>query len=138
MEGTLDKSLIEKATIIGTEYTWDKIEKSQNAYLLWRTDPLVSPADGWSGSVLCLGKPTNTSSKAVVFQNFKRHCLLEDRDARTGKRKDALIKAGFVLRQIRDSRILGKESNTARRKANTSPGGSERSGEERRQVLSGA
>ncbi|KAN0077586.1 hypothetical protein V8E54_005890 [Elaphomyces granulatus] len=122
MEGTPD------TTIIDTGYTWNKLEKSQNAYLLWRTDPLFSPADGWSGSVPCLGKPTNTSSKAVVFQNFQRHCLLEERDARTGKRKDALIKAGFVLPQ----------SNTARRKANTSPGGSDRSGEGRRQVLSGA
>jgi len=29
IEGTADKSLVEKATILGTGYTWDNIEKSQ-------------------------------------------------------------------------------------------------------------
>ncbi|CDM28444.1 unnamed protein product [Penicillium roqueforti FM164] len=62
------------ATVIGTQYLCDRTTYSQSTSLLWKTKELFSPADGLSGSVLCLGRPTDESSWAVVFQNFQVIC----------------------------------------------------------------
>ncbi|OQD81017.1 hypothetical protein PENANT_c030G01654 [Penicillium antarcticum] len=74
LEGTVDPNAIRKATVIGTQYLWDRTAYSQTASLLWKTNEPSSPADGWSGSVLCLGGPTDESSLAVIFQNFQVPC----------------------------------------------------------------
>lgn len=49
--------------------TWRSF--SQNASLLWRTNYDHDRADGFSGSVLCLGRPTDKNVTAVLFQNFE-------------------------------------------------------------------
>lgn len=42
---------------------WLATEKKK----VWENDEPFSPADEWSESVLCLGRPTDESSREVVF-----------------------------------------------------------------------
>lgn len=98
--GTADRTLYEQATTLGTGYTWNHWDKSQSAFMLWHTENERSRADGWSGTPLCLGSPSDSTSAAVVFQNFQRLTRLQG-GATT------LIKAGFVLpMEIRACTIL--------------------------------
>ncbi|KAH9225332.1 hypothetical protein K456DRAFT_1852467 [Colletotrichum gloeosporioides 23] len=64
-----------EAMIEGKQYLWDTETCRQSVALLWRTcsPPHEGPSHvlGFSGSVLCLGKTTDKTAKAVVFQNFQ-------------------------------------------------------------------
>ncbi|KAJ9485749.1 hypothetical protein VN97_g7602 [Penicillium thymicola] len=96
LQGTIDPNAIRDATVIGTEYLWDRTARSQTASLLWTTTEPFTPTIGWSGSVLCLGRPTDQSSKAIVFQNFEVRCS-SFIDSVTGKSQEVIVKAGFLL-----------------------------------------
>ena len=62
---------VQRVVVAGTEYLWDRIAFSQTASLLWRTEQISDAAESFSGSVLCLGRPTDQVVKAVLFQNFE-------------------------------------------------------------------
>ncbi|KAI9370466.1 hypothetical protein BJX61DRAFT_535613 [Aspergillus egyptiacus] len=112
IKGNLEPALFQRAAVLGTGYTWDREENTQNAFLLWHTGAEPSPADGWSGAPLCLGRPSDAAAQAVVFQNFQRLCRLEGN-------QEAIIKAGFVLSlDIKMSTILTAEKSDPNRPFN--------------------
>lgn len=124
--------LFRRAATLGTGYTWNRVKKTQNAFILWHTGQNLSPVDGWSGSALCLGKPSDDTSKALVFQNFQRMC-----NGNSNSSEKILIKAGFVLpAEIRSSFILGAE-NHIHRKYETNPVKSRSLKEPHRRFVSG-
>ncbi|KAJ5101132.1 hypothetical protein N7456_007184 [Penicillium angulare] len=106
--GQTDPTLFKRATVLGSGWRWDLHENYQTAFLLWHTAGEFSPADGWSGSPLCLGSPSSRTAKAVVFQNFQTHCRLrEDPSGGTQQTQETLMKGGFILpAEIRNSTIL--------------------------------
>lgn len=109
LQSTIDSNAIRNATVIGTEYLCDQTARSQTASLLWTTTEPSTPAIGWSGSVLCLGRPTDQSSKAIVFQNFEVQCYSVI-DPMTGKSKDMIVKAGLLLPEsVRSSTIVSSK-----------------------------
>ncbi|KAI9793349.1 MAG: hypothetical protein M1816_000241 [Peltula sp. TS41687] len=102
------RGMAKEVIALGSEYSWDREAASQNAALLWRTVDDVDPAVGFSGSVLCLGRPTDPTALALVLQNYEgdwdpgpaRH------DHRAEVRRGAIFKAGFLLpSEIRSSTI---------------------------------
>ncbi|CAG8939211.1 unnamed protein product [Penicillium salamii] len=100
-------NLFRRAAVIGTGYSWDKIRRQCNAFLLWHTEHLKAPADGTSGPPLCLGRPSDTAAQAVVFQNFQHSCQVAHVVGIWNKKQYSLVKGGFILPQeIRDSTIL--------------------------------
>ncbi|KAJ5941162.1 hypothetical protein N7516_001330 [Penicillium verrucosum] len=48
--GVIDSSLFHRASVLGTGYSWDKIRKACNVFLLWHTDGQIAPADGTLGA----------------------------------------------------------------------------------------
>ena len=96
------------AIALGSEYTWDREATSQNAALLWRTVEDVNSAAGFSGSVLCLGRTTDPTALALVFQNYEgaldpSHA---PHDHRIKAQQGAMFKGGFLLpNDIRSSTI---------------------------------
>ncbi|KAJ5791593.1 uncharacterized protein N7518_008604 [Penicillium psychrosexuale] len=121
LEGTVDPNAIRNATVIGTQYLWDRTAHSQTASLLWKTKEPFSPADGWSGSVLCLGRPTDESSQAVVFQNFEVLCTTFV-ELEPGRTQDVLVKGGFLLPEsIRSSQIVISNDEHRGRNSDTYP-----------------
>lgn len=105
-EGAIASKEVRRATMVDSQYLCDRRAKSQNASLLWQTTEPSSPAEGWSGSVVCLGRPTDVSAKAIVFQNFQVQCIFEA-DANTGRLQTVRVKAGFLLPdEIRNSTIV--------------------------------
>lgn len=124
LHGVIDSRLFRRASVVGTGYSWNKIQKLCNAFLLWHTDGQLAPADGTSGAPLCLGRPSDTTALAVVFQNFQQSCLLADVTGNTNTRCRALVKAGFILPpEIRDSTILSGEVPNSTIPFNTLPAG---------------
>ncbi|KAL1970153.1 hypothetical protein VTN77DRAFT_6558 [Rasamsonia byssochlamydoides] len=122
IDGTLDTSALRNATVCGTQYMWDTTYHTQNACILWRTSEPASPADSWSGSVLCLGKPSDPTSQAIMFQNFQIPCTLHETDPRTAKQKAGIIKGDFVLpSEIRASEILTGEGTDTWDNFNSAP-----------------
>lgn len=89
LQGHVDQEALSKATVLGSQYLWEEQARSQSASLIWRTAENSSPANGWSGSVLCLGKPGDATSQAIVFQNYQIRCI--------DQQDFALLKAGFLL-----------------------------------------
>lgn len=49
VHGVINSDLFHRAAVLGTGYTWEKIEKQSNAFLLWHTADVMAPADGTSG-----------------------------------------------------------------------------------------
>lgn len=69
---------------------------------------------GWSGSALCLGKPTDLTAKALVFQNYERpirHGEIAANDRHlVGDNRGRVIKGGFLLPQeITEAEIVQGE-----------------------------
>jgi hypothetical protein len=111
--GNLDSTIFKRAAVLGTGYTWDRLAKTQNSFLLWHTGADTSPADGWSGAPLCLGRPSDQAAMAVVFQNFQQGCHLAGRS-------DVLVKAGFLLPpDIKNSTIVSGEKQKKNKPFNT-------------------
>ncbi|KAJ5585423.1 uncharacterized protein N7459_005223 [Penicillium hispanicum] len=136
LQGTINPNAIRDATIIGTEYRWDRTARSQTASLLWTTAEPFTPARGWSGSVLCLGRPTEQTSKAIVFQNFEVPCRYFI-NPMTGTSRDVIVKAGFLLPEsVRISTIVHGEEQYRPRDSNTYPRHSRGCGEVDRRVFS--
>jgi hypothetical protein len=101
------------AIIEGREYFWS--EQGVAASLLWRTDGEFESVGAYSdsGSILCLGNPTDAEVKAVIFQNYETPV----KKWKGAKSLEGIIgwslKGGYVLPQeIRESTILSGEAST--------------------------
>ncbi|KAJ5690359.1 hypothetical protein N7462_004751 [Penicillium macrosclerotiorum] len=121
LRGIIDPNAIRNATVIGTEYVWDRTAGSQNASLLWTATEPFTPTIGWSGSVLCLGRPTDRSSMAVVFQNFEED-FYSFINPMTGESTEVIVKGGFLLPEsVRSSTIISSKDQHRPRDSNTYP-----------------
>lgn len=108
--------------------------------LLWRAVDKAhvdswAPAGGYSGSVLCAGRPTDATAKAVLFQNFEIPAgplipRLKNAELQQGKTKSYVdgkcpgfnIKAGYLLpREIRLSEIIYMEGEKIPHPTNSFP-----------------
>lgn len=104
--GIVDHDVFRDATVLGSQWIWNRTSRKQEASLLWRTFEDSQPVEGWSGSVLCSGKPEDEETQAILFQNYQTPWHTEI-DPRTRKRKFALIKAGFLLpKEVRSAAIV--------------------------------
>lgn len=101
---------IQKAVVEGTEYLWDRKSRTQSAALLWRTMFDGADVDGRSGSVLCLGQPTDSHCRAVLFKNFETPLWPQhlESDSTSGSGDSwSSINGGFLLpMEIRDAEII--------------------------------
>jgi hypothetical protein len=98
------------AIALGSEYTWQKTATARNVALLWRSDYDHERAQGFSGSVLCLGRRTDPTARALLFQNYETPIRPEqvalDYDGEVTDDWNPTIKAGFLLpKEIRESTI---------------------------------
>ncbi|RPA74588.1 hypothetical protein BJ508DRAFT_312745 [Ascobolus immersus RN42] len=67
--GTTREEIVE-----AIRYDWETSSKETRRSLLWRTVPVeqsLASSKHASGSVLCLGKPADSSAKAICFQSFE-------------------------------------------------------------------
>lgn len=109
-EGQGMSQAAQAAVVMGSEYSWDRETRSHNCSLLWRTNQDCDSMEGFSGSVLCLGRPTDVSAKAVLFQNFEApirpdQVLLDHRPTLDPAFRTT-FKGGFLLpEEIRRSEI---------------------------------
>lgn len=92
----------QRAIVEGTEFTSNKDAYAQNSAILWRSELDHDTARAFSGSVLCSGLPSDTTARAVVFQNYeaalKDECTLNDHQVGlTGVTNQATFKGGFIL-----------------------------------------
>lgn len=73
-----------------------------------------------SGSVLCLGRTTDATAQAIVFQNFQAPLRSENnihdyRNTLTSDHYPLFVEGGFLLpKEIRQSHIEMKSSITSR------------------------
>lgn len=116
MTGSSVSRATQIAIAAGAEHSWESAAVAPGTSLLWRTSFYADTAQGYSGSVLCLGKPTDPTALAVVFQNFEtalkpQHGLSNREEAVNGE-KVLRFKAGFLLpAEIREAAIqMGYES----------------------------
>ncbi len=109
----------QQAIAAGCEYSWTRKAVSQNTALLWRTAYDPDCVMGFPGSVLCLGKITDETAEAIVFQNFQTPLMFKNvaedhRDQLNGEHR-ATVKGGFLLpEEIRHSTIEMESSTTSR------------------------
>ena len=101
---------IQKVVVEGTEYLWDRKSRTQSAALLWRAMHDGSDMEGLSGSVLCLGQPTDDDCRVVALKHFEIPiCPLHsvsDSSAR-GDISWSSLKGGFLLPpEIRRTEII--------------------------------
>lgn len=71
VEGTGASKMTHIAVAMGSEYIWTRRGYGQSASLLWRTEYDRIRMEGFSGSVLCLGRPSDLAVKAVLFQDYE-------------------------------------------------------------------
>lgn len=112
--GTLQKAVVE-----GTEYLWDRKSRTQSVALLWRAMHDGTDMEGLSGSVLCLGRPTDPHCKAVVFKHFEtpicpQHFDSGDPTSAHGDISWSSIKGGFLLPpELRSAEIICETDEAA-------------------------
>ncbi|KAI9807753.1 MAG: hypothetical protein M1826_004454 [Phylliscum demangeonii] len=89
----------QEAVALGCDYTWNRRALSQNASILWRTNSDSDSALGFSGSVLCLGRITDATARAIVFQNYESPLISTQvaRDVKGALELGATFKGGFLL-----------------------------------------
>lgn len=106
-QGRIATESTKVALVQGAEYWW--LSRAISASLLWRTKEDYRPVSGFSGSVLCLGRPGDAEVDAVVFQNYQtpmRRSQISGEEDLTGDHGWSM-KAGFFLPQeIRECRIV--------------------------------
>ncbi|KAJ5151753.1 hypothetical protein N7492_010048 [Penicillium capsulatum] len=112
--GTMQRVIVE-----GAEYLWDRKSRTQSVALLWRAMHDGTDMEGLSGSVLCLGQPTDPHCRAVVFKNFEtpicpQHFEVTGQPSASGDIAWSSIKGGFVLPpDIRNAEILCESEDYA-------------------------
>jgi hypothetical protein len=132
------------ALVQGTQWVWDGEIMTQSAALIWRITPnrpnQYTPVGGFSGSALCLGRVTNSTVKAVVFQNFEAPYPSGPAlgDSRPADYPTFNIKGGFVLpRELLESEIQCLQE-LAPRNFDSAPTRARKSGDHGRRSFSGA
>ncbi|KAM5457522.1 hypothetical protein MaudCBS49596_000717 [Microsporum audouinii] len=127
----------------GAEYYWDRETETQTASLLWRTTHDQTPAAGYSGSVLCLGRLTDSTSKALLFQNYESGRRPKSRvnpfSELVRYPERATYKGGFILpNEIRQADIIMETNYYARGFGSNSVPSKRRSSDaEKRRMVSG-
>lgn len=112
--GTMQRAIVE-----GAEYLWDRKSRTQSVALLWRAMHDGTDMEGLSGSVLCLGQPTDRHCRAVVFKNFEtpicpQHFEVAEQTSASGDIAWSSIKGGFLLPpDIRNAEILCESDDFA-------------------------
>lgn len=123
VERQIDTNSTKQAMIEGAEYTWES--SAITASLLWRTIGKDNqPVDKFSGSVLCLGRPTDENVKAVVFQNYVtpvKEWQIRG-EVPLSSTFNPTMKAGFLLpSEIRESEIICEPKQPQERGLNSLP-----------------
>ncbi|GBF66033.1 hypothetical protein TMEN_8751 [Trichophyton mentagrophytes] len=123
VEGQIDTNSTKQAMIEGAEYMWES--SAITASLLWRTVGKDNQSVGkFSGSVLCLGRPTDENVKAVVFQNYVTP-VKEGQirgEVPLSSTFNPTMKAGFLLpSEIRESEIICEPKQSQERGLNSLP-----------------
>ena len=98
--GNISNKRSQEAIVEGAEYLWQSTAVS--ASLLWRTNEDYRNVQGFSGSVLCLGHPSDKTVKAIVFQNYEmpiKSWQVKGEERELTGDYGWLIKAGFFLPQ---------------------------------------
>lgn len=106
----------QRALVLGAAYFWDRESRQPSRSFLWRSIPDGVNVVGASGSVLALGRPTDSTARAIVFQNFEfslnysasvAECAsLNPQDMKLFP----TAKGGFILpKEITDSTILAPQ-----------------------------
>jgi hypothetical protein len=122
LEETVNPDAIRNTTVLGTQYLWNRQAQSQTASILWKTTEPSASAEGWSGSALCLGRPTDEHSQAIVFQNFQAHFVSSVSASNPLKRTDVIVKGGFLLPEsIRSATIVTGDNQPRERNPFTYP-----------------
>lgn len=119
-EGTGVSETAQRALMEGLEYLWDRGLASVDVSFLWRTRFDGDRLGGMSGAVLCSGSLTDSTCKAIVFQNFeipvRPGSLLDDPE------NAVIVKGGFLLPpEIRRSEILCDMEEQSEFNGNTFP-----------------
>ncbi|KAF3402015.1 hypothetical protein F1880_009748 [Penicillium rolfsii] len=105
--GTMQKAVVE-----GTEYLWNRKARTQSAALLWRAMHDGTEMEGLSGSVLCLGEPTDPNCRAVLFKHFEtpispQYFHVSNVASARGDTSWSSINGGFVLPpEVRTAEII--------------------------------
>lgn len=105
--GTMQKAVVE-----GTEYLWNRKVRTQSAAMLWRAMHDGTEMEGLSGSVLCLGEPTDPNCRAVLLKHFEtpispQHYHVSGVPSARGDTSWSSINGGFVLPpEIRTAEIV--------------------------------
>lgn len=99
--------LAQEAIAHGAQYSWDTKARAPNIALLWRTLHDSDTVQGTSGSVLCLGRPSDRYVRAVLFQNFEGP-LAPSQNVQIAKTETSpRFKGGFLLpTEVRDAEII--------------------------------
>lgn len=61
----------QRAIVSGTQNSWERKSSKSGTSLLWRTVQDSDDLTGASGSVLCLGTPSDTHVRVLLFQNYE-------------------------------------------------------------------
>lgn len=69
-EGYGVPSNAQEAIAHGAQYTWDFKTRAPTTALFWLTLHDSDTIQGTSGTILCLGRPSDAHARAVFFQNF--------------------------------------------------------------------
>lgn len=132
------------ALVQGTQWVWDGEIMTQSAALIWRITPKTpgqyTPVGGFSGSALCLGRVTDSTVKAVVFQNFEAPYPSGPAlgDSKPADYPTFNIKGGFVLpRELLESEIQCLQE-LAPKNFDSAPTRARESGDHGRRSFSGA
>ncbi|KAJ5101432.1 hypothetical protein NUU61_003654 [Penicillium alfredii] len=114
MFGTLQKAIVE-----GTEYLWDRKSRTQSSSIIWRAMHDGTDMEGLSGSLLCLGQPTDPKCRAVLMKHWEtpicpQHFDVTDLASARGDVSWSSIKGGFLLPQdVRNAEILCESEDSS-------------------------
>lgn len=106
-----DSPIAQQALGVGMAYFWDWESGTSSRSFLWRTIPDGMNSIGGSGSVLALGRPTDSTAQAVVFQNFEFPLDYTALGGHTLREEDLervpTAQGGFLLpKEISDAAII--------------------------------
>ena len=101
------RRLAQEAIAHGAQYSWDTKARTPNTALLWRTLHDSDTVQGTSGSVLCLGRPSDPYARAVLFQNFEGPLAPSQNVQIARTETSPRFKGGFLLpTEVRDAEIV--------------------------------
>lgn len=131
----------------GHQYFFDRDSLDISVSLLWRcSERQFTTITGLSGSVLCLGRTTDSIARAVCFQNFEQGMCLPQlgKDGKPTAPFESSgfpsfnVKGGFLLpRYILESTIVSRETSPRPCPSGSFPARARASGDSARRNISG-